>query len=330
VNETEPPAPQPAPTESPIIAELQRAADGVRSAAKWLAASFGAIGAVLVAGSQFSTIGRLSWHNARLYVALAGVAIALWAVARVLWILFDVMMPSQMSLSTLAGESGRVLRNYLDERPEALLGFSDLSSLDRDYRRALEDRLRTYLAYCDLVLETGDEKAAGVKEAMGKAIAADAKLNVIDSTVGYVVKLVSVEQLRNLLQNNKWGIFRAAVLVAVGIGVFAWAANPEEKKQSPAATTVHLRNAHLEGAQLSLAQLTGADLHGAHLERAVLVGANLAGADLSGSYLVAANLRGGDLRRAKLQDVTWGDTTCPDGTTSNAHEDGCASHRSPK
>lgn len=321
----------PASAEAPIIAELQRAGDGVRSAAKWLAASFGAIGALLVAGSQFSSIGRLSWHGPRLYVAIVGIFLALLAVALVLWRLFDVLMPSQVSLSTLAsGSSTEALRAYIEAGPAALRGFDDLASLNEAYLEAFRDSQETFLAYCDLLRETGDENARSVKEGLAKAQAADGKLTVIDSTVGYVVKLASLEQLRNQLQSKKGQMFTGAFCVALGIGLFAWAANPPKKKQEASASTVRLRDAHLEGAQLALAQLAGADLHGANLEHAVLVGANLAGADLSGSYLVATNLRGSDLRGAKLEDVTWGDTICPDGTSSNTQEDGCASHRSPK
>lgn len=80
-------------------------------------------------------------------------------------------------------------------------------------------------------------------------------------------------------------------LAAIGIGVFAWAANPAEK--GPAS----LRNADLQGADLT--------------------GAFLGYVDLTGADLTDANLEGANITGAKLSDVTWDNTVCPDGTNSD-------------
>ncbi|HEY5476780.1 MAG TPA: pentapeptide repeat-containing protein [Tepidiformaceae bacterium] len=101
-----------------------------------------------------------------------------------------------------------------------------------------------------------------------------------------------------------------------------------------------LRLADLRGCDLSGANLAGADLEGA-----VLAGAKLAGADLTGAKLFKVDAAGADLTRARLDraiishtsfeganlkgaSVTmtllrprYGNTTCPDGSNSEA-EDG--------
>lgn len=113
-----------------------------------------------------------------------------------------------------------------------------------------------------------------------------------------------------------------------------------------------LVNAAMDGADLNDVDLTGADLTGItsggitgvplHLPalwglfNGYLVGpfANLGGADLSSLDLANGNLSGAnftdadlddsDLTNTDLSDVLWDNTTCPDGTNSNADRNTCA------
>jgi hypothetical protein len=80
-----------------------------------------------------------------------------------------------------------------------------------------------------------------------------------------------------------------------------------------------LSNAILAGADLS----SGTDLSNANLNKADLSGANLSFANLSGANfnqvdLTGANLTGAITTGANFNMVTWSNTTCPDGTNSNA------------
>jgi hypothetical protein len=74
-----------------------------------------------------------------------------------------------------------------------------------------------------------------------------------------------------------------------------------------------LSNANLNKANLSGANLSFANLSGANLNRVDLTGANLTGANLTG-----ANLNGAITTGATFDQVTWSNTTCPDGTNSSA------------
>jgi hypothetical protein len=92
-----------------------------------------------------------------------------------------------------------------------------------------------------------------------------------------------------------------------------------------------LAHANLLGAVLIGVNLTGANLTGANLQSADLTGANLAGANLSSANLLGANLKGANLTGANMaganiKGVLWGATTCPDGTSSDAHKGTCAGH----
>jgi hypothetical protein len=94
--------------------------------------------------------------------------------------------------------------------------------------------------------------------------------------------------------------------------------------QSLAGCNLHglnLSGAHLPGADLSNANLNGANLTGADLSGANLSGANLNKADLTGADLSGANVTG-----ANLNKVTWSNTTCPDGTNSDADGGTCPGH----
>ena len=65
------------------------------------------------------------------------------------------------------------------------------------------------------------------------------------------------------------------------------------------------------GNDMSGVQLQGADLSGSSIVQVTFVGANLTGANFTGSY---------------LQQVTYGNTTCPDGTNSDNNGGTCAGH----
>ncbi len=94
-------------------------------------------------------------------------------------------------------------------------------------------------------------------------------------------------------------------------------------------TGANLSGASLSGANLSGAVLTGANLSGAILTGANLSGASLSGANLSGATLSGANLSGATLSGANLSGALWGNTTCPDGTSSDNDGRTCANNLGP-
>jgi phospholipase C len=88
-----------------------------------------------------------------------------------------------------------------------------------------------------------------------------------------------------------------------------------------------LSGADLEGAELAGASLHGVNLKGAFLANSDLAGATLHGVNLNGADLSGANLTGASLQGANTNDVTWSNTTCPDGTNSTTQDGGtCQGH----
>ena len=93
----------------------------------------------------------------------------------------------------------------------------------------------------------------------------------------------------------------------------------------------NLRDAVLPGANLPGANLSSANLSVAELSGANLSGANLSGANLNSTDLVNATLNEADLTGATgtpfgAGNAIWGNTTCPDGTNSDAHGNTCVGH----
>lgn len=89
---------------------------------------------------------------------------------------------------------------------------------------------------------------------------------------------------------------------------------------------LNLTGADLSGADLSDADLSGANLNYANLNAAELSGADLNGASLVRADLAFADLTGATLTGAVLDEALWRNTTCPDGTNSDANGGTCLGH----
>lgn len=269
--------------------QLEHAKELIRSAAKWLVGALGAIGALLVAGSQLSSIGSLDGDDPRLWVAVVGLAVGLSAVLYAIWQAVDLLLPDKWTLSDLSnqwsnagavspgGVVGKKKRkqfhvvHFLATHPEYLGGYDSIPDIKTAY--------------------DGADPEADLTDI----------LELIDN-------LTSIASYRSSFQRFKrmrWHLAGAVALSAIGIGIFAWSANPSEPDQPPAS---------LRGSDLS-----GSDLTGVNLENADLTRADFSDADLTG-----ANLKG-----AIVEEVDWSGTTCPDGVPSASADGTCEGHLVP-
>jgi len=84
--------------------------------------------------------------------------------------------------------------------------------------------------------------------------------------------------------------------------------------------------ANLIYASLDGYDLSGLDLAGVYSYYSSFTSANFDGADLAGAtFNDGTNLTGATFSGADLSGTSWSDTTCPDGTNSDKHIDGCFS-----
>ena len=308
--------------ESSYAVQLQRDADGLRNTAQWLLATLGAIAVVLVAGLQFKSIGGVpgGWRAA---ASVGGATIGIVGVTIVIWFLLKIMLPSEVTIADLAQGRASELRKYLEQNPDALQGYADVSALHNAYIEAMKRANSETLAYYEALRATGSEENPEAKSASLRAKLENAQLTFVGAKVGYITKLLAVKQLQSRFGfRQRLIVFLAAAAIGAGIGLFAWGTNSPKAK--PEQSIVNLSGANLSGAGLRRGDLPGGNLRGARMVDADLVGANLSGADLTD-----ANLRGATLTGATVTKVIWANTTCPDGTNSDRHMSTCKGHLIP-
>jgi hypothetical protein len=304
----EAPAPSAAPSSQRTATAVRT--QRIRDAARWLVGSAAAVGAALIAGSQLSDIGQLpvGWPTdpayARLWVAVAGAALALGAVVSTIWSAVTLMLPLDATiydlhrawLSKQGAEDGdgtgaaarpdlQSVVDFFRKNPSHFLGGFDTPG----ELLAAKERKRT--AYAEAKAKVDQDKA--------KAAIAD-----LDRRINNTMLVVESRYAEVRFAATSRRLLALAMLAAVGITLFAWAANPP-----PANLIASLRGADLSDAQLRDADLRGVDLRGADLTGADLLGADLSGADLTGA--------------------TWGGTVCPDGTNSDQNGETCAGRLRP-
>jgi hypothetical protein len=283
---------EPAGTASPIGYANQR----IRDTTRWLVASFAVVSGVLIAGSQLSGIGKLDvcapteLRCARLPLSVLGAAVALAAIAGMISAAIDVLLPHDWTLSRLAtewrerGQTSPVVA-FLRTSPDLLQGFSSAVDLQEEVSQVRKLRADAKAAW-DTANPHDRHAAARVRQY-------DDRLRLLYRRAALITEVANYVSLRRDFKRRfmPW-FFASAVVVAVGLVIFAWAANPSDAKQLPSLRNADLRNTWLRGA-------------------------NLRGVDLTGANLEGADLTGANLDSAKLAKVRWARTTCPDGARTD-------------
>jgi hypothetical protein len=302
--------------QEPTQRELsEAAADKLRDAAKWLVGAFAAVGAALIAGSQLSSIGKLTVcphftvQCTRIWWAIGGAVLGLASVVWAIWIAVDLLIPDALPPSRLHDEWKRgrqsPLRRFFDDNPTYFQGFSSFEEITTKEREAY-GRFDVLSRRVDRAPPAQRERLIREMEAVRKEL--DGLLSRGEAAVSLGNQVAYTAKFRSTALHRMLG---AAALAALGIGIFAWAANPP--------TPPTLASASLRGADLS-----GADLGGVNLRRADLSSANLTNVDLTD-----ADLEGATLKAARLSGVTWANTICPDGANSDDVGGSCLNHLVP-
>lgn len=284
----------------------------IRETAKWLIGGLAAVGAVLVAGSQLASLGKLelaspfeaktyeSVDSLRLPLALLGLIIALAAVLLALRAVMRLLVPQDWTLRQLveleANDKGPVPK-WLKANPEYISPYASLKELLDEQTRLEKERTERRKAVEAAAAGEAKDAEGDLKETRRKLAEVYRHAEATTSLAGFVT-------LKDDFNFTKSWLLGSAVAVAFGTLLFAWAANPDDKADAISLAGVDLRGAQLSGAKLKKANLTGADLRD-------------------------ANLQGADLTGAELAGVRWGNTRCPDGQISDDVGDSCDGHLAP-
>lgn len=172
---------------------IQAAVDRYRDLAKYLIAIIAAVAATLVAGTQLSSIGKLSWADdpGRVVAAVVGFALAIAAVVWTVSKALELLRPIEMSLADVLDDDS--LRADIEERGAMLSGLESASQLD---------------ALFDLGLLNERERQAW------------------QDTVNAVVGRAAYKRATERFERAWRGMLVGSLLGIGGIIAFTWGANP--------------------------------------------------------------------------------------------------------
>jgi hypothetical protein len=172
---------------------IQAAIDRYRDLAKYLITIFAGVGALLIAGTQLASIGDLSFDDEpdRVIAVIAGLVLAVAAIAAVVGLALRVLRPVEMTLDELLADSR--LRAQIDARTSLLGGARSL------------DEVRANL---DTTALTDDER--------------ESWFTIADEVVAHAAYL----RAQATFERTWWPLLGAAIVGVIGITSFTWGANP--------------------------------------------------------------------------------------------------------
>lgn len=171
---------------------VQAAIERYRDLAKYLVTVFAAIGGLLVAGTQLSTIGSLAWpeNSERIVVGGIGFAVAILAAATIIWKALSVLRPVEISFDEAVEEVGRGKLRI----PDGLLG---------DYETVYALKMLIEMS------EPGSKQRASLLE-----------------TAANVIDKAAYDQIASRFTAARGWMLGGALVGTVGILAAVWAANP--------------------------------------------------------------------------------------------------------
>ena len=196
-------------------------ADRVRETAKWLIVSFAAVGTILVAGSQLSSLGDLDLAGWRIWAALGGVVVALSAVVVSIEKVSQVLVLDPVSLQRLTTAPDLATIRVKLEEDRTLVPTGHLSDLYDTYLTAQRRQRETYDAF----------RGNPNPESLAAAKIEDGYAQTVFATAGDVLELATVWRTCRSSSGPSRRLPRCPGFAALGIVVFAAAANPPSKGQ---------------------------------------------------------------------------------------------------
>jgi hypothetical protein len=190
--------------------------DDMRSAAKWMLAAAGAVGAALISGGPLVAVGQVHgfWHT---FLAWVGLVIALGGVAVAVWFTSKVLVPRLTTPNTVRDSPDlEDLRKQIKAEPAEFMGFS-ATTVDGLFRR--HDRLREKVAGLTLQVARAENsdlrarfQAELQREQQNRAI--------VEVYVRWVLALGHAWLVRADLERSRRWTLLGGVIVAFGAVLF--------------------------------------------------------------------------------------------------------------
>ncbi len=238
---------------------LKEASERLRSSARWLIASFGAVGAVLVSGLSLSQFGHLAGH--RFWWAVAGIVLAFLGIATAVGAAGSIVTQSFATLKDVRDHP----RKYSDKSsgvdfaiPDEVLlgGFESVGQLYDGYVDAIRDSVNDHLSSWEDPENTplqGRGQASGERAIFIGAI----QSNVLD--------LASYLRLKKAFRRVWWVILAGSGVTVFGVVLYVWASTSPGKAVTappiPALTPVRIEIVRTQSDEFSAILGPGCDLH---------------------------------------------------------------------
>lgn len=224
----------PSPSSSPTAGEsaadrsgLDRAADRIREAAKWLIVSFAAVGVTLFGGLQLASLGRLPLEHVdeRFVAAVGGVGLGLVGLAIAIWAASGVVTRSYVSLRWLQGlPPDHPVRADIDNDHELLQGHRTVAELIQELDQAQQRRRSAYQALYQAV--SPGQPAPDPAPLIAASERANYWARWLKGVESNVLQVASYNRVAAAYRHARKWMFLGAALTAAGITAFAWGANP--------------------------------------------------------------------------------------------------------
>lgn len=197
------------------------AADRIRETAKWLTVSLAGLGGVLIAGSQLSDVGALAIGSFRFWLSVAGGAFGILGTVAILALAIWIATKPAPPYARLVKEDTRHPANAaLASDPYRLGGWKKIEELDARRTATLKARNKAETDYDEAPDGPAKEQKAGALVDKNKDFV------YMDTLARHVNELAGYEVLSWRWRRVGGWMIGAGVLAALGLGVFAWAANP--------------------------------------------------------------------------------------------------------
>lgn len=288
----------------------------VRGSAKWMIAAFGAIGAAIATGIQFSDVGKLEGHAQKwaivgIVLAFSGIGLAVYGVAHLL-------IPRTRTLIDLKKAGPRdPARKFFEQAPEILTPFTTLGEVHDAQQEALASYREAFQAW----------RANPTKTTTRALNDMQTRAEPVQGVATRVLSWANYYSLVGRYRRTMWRQVLPGLAAAITGSVLLALYITDIPEPRPASLAeAELGGANLRNAKLSGVSFSGADLNAAVLRDADLTNANLQNAGLSRADLSGANLTGASLDGAQIDGAIWAGATCPDGTRAPDPNGTCEAH----
>lgn len=232
-------SPATAPASNPFLPATTQ----LREVAKWLIGAFAAVAAVMLAGTQLSSLGALSTQDpTRLVVAVAAAVIVVAATTAAIYQLSTVLPLDFSGMHGLVEESREApMREVVNADSGYRAGRANVGALLADYEAARDrdrsaGRARAALALqVAATVEPSAELEAQLARATRQEELAEAEVKSLKEHVTALIQMKGYLNVCRRFDAARTAVLWLSAVAAAGIITFAWAANPPETKAATSA-----------------------------------------------------------------------------------------------